>query len=57
MRQGWVLGSTTVGSCVAEFPRTSVFLLDCRPVTQFPFGWAPSEVFYNVPSLGDTPLK
>lgn len=29
----------------------------CRPMTQFPYGWAPSEVFYNVPQLGNTPLK
>ncbi|KAI7836626.1 hypothetical protein COHA_009511 [Chlorella ohadii] len=27
------------------------------PITQFPYGWAPSEVFYNVPALGDTQLN
>lgn len=27
------------------------------PVAQFPYGWSPSEVFYNVPELGDTNIR
>lgn len=24
---------------------------------QFPYGWAPSEIFYNMPQLGSSPLR
>jgi hypothetical protein len=29
----------------------------CSPMLQFPYGWAPSEMFYNMPQLGSSPLR
>lgn len=50
--------NTAGGAQLRAVPSSTVQnKIRCRPMTQFPYGWAPSEVFYNVPQLGNTPLK